>query len=63
MQTLLEQVPEARVVRFDALEEAEPLLGLFESIIQEQGWKLDTQLRAYPKSAIYFGLKLNDSIF
>jgi hypothetical protein len=62
LQTLLEQAPEARVVRFDAPEEAEPLLGLFESIIQEQGWKPGTQLRSYPQSAVYFGLELNGSI-
>jgi len=62
LQTVLEQAPEACVVRFDTLEEAEPLLGLFESIIQEQGWKPGTQLRAYPTSAVYFGLELNGSI-
>jgi len=62
LQTLLEQAPEARVIRYDAPEEAEQLLGLFESIIREQDWKPGTQLRAYPKSAVYFGLELNGSI-
>jgi len=56
----LPQLPsQTRIVRFDSGVEARPLLSLFERIAKEQNWKPGKQLRAYPKSAIYFGLEVD----
>lgn len=51
-----------RVASLEAAGEAEPLIALFESIAHEQGWKSQTQLRAYPDSSIYLGLYVNDEL-
>jgi len=57
----LPQLPsQTRVVRFDSEAEARPLLSLFEHIAREQNWKPGKQLRAYPDSAVYFGLEVDD---
>jgi len=62
MQTLYEQTPGVRIVRYDNQREAEPLLKLFENIAQEQNWKPSNQLRAYPTSSISFGLEVDGSL-
>jgi|ThiBiot_300_plan_2_1041538.scaffolds.fasta_scaffold64628_1 hypothetical protein len=62
MQTLLEQEPETRIIRYDNQHEAEPLLTLFENIAQEQNWKPSNQLRAYPTSSISFGLEVDGNL-
>lgn len=56
---LTQMSSQTRVIRFDSEAEARPLLSLFERIAKEQNWKPGKQLRAYPDSAVYFGLELN----
>ena len=57
--TLPQLPPQTRVVRYDSEAEARPLLSLFERIAKEQNWKPGKQLRAYPDSAVYFGLEVD----
>lgn len=53
---------EASVVLLETAEEQEGLIKLFEEIANDEGWKPSDQLRAYPKSSVYFGLVIEDRL-
>jgi hypothetical protein len=62
MRTLFQAHEQARVVLLESETEKEALLTLFEAIAKEQGWKPGQELRAYPHSAIYFALMIDERL-